>query len=79
MMTGVRLGWGRGILGFVIGEMYVSMEGLGNLIQGAGNAMRTDQLFFLIFVVAGLGYLGTSAIRQLEHKLTPWREEEQGR
>ncbi|WP_102348855.1 ABC transporter permease [Bacillus sp. Marseille-P3661] len=79
MMTGIRLGWGRGILGFVIGEMYVSMAGLGNLIQAAGNAMRTDQLFFLIIIVAGLGFVGTSIFQYLEHKLTPWRQEEQGR
>jgi len=78
MMTGIRLGWGRGILGFVLGEMYVSMEGLGKLIQTAGNAMRTDQLFFLIIVVAGLGYIGTTVFRMLENKLTPWRKEEHG-
>ncbi|MGG0717010.1 ABC transporter permease [Robertmurraya massiliosenegalensis] len=75
MMTGIRLGWGRGILGFVIGEMYVSMAGLGYLIQTAGNAMRTDQLFFLIIIVGGLGFVGTTAFQGLERKLTPWRQE----
>lgn len=78
MMTGIRLGWGRGILGVVIGEMYVSMAGLGHLIVTAGNAMQTDELFFLIIIVAGLGYLATNGFRQLERKLTPWQEEELG-
>lgn len=78
MLTGIRLGWGRGILGVVIGEMYVAIAGLGYLISTAGNAMQTDQLFFLILVVAGLGYVGTNAIRKLEHKLIPHREEQHG-
>lgn len=78
MLTGIRLGWGRGILGVVIGEMYVAMAGLGYMISTAGNAMQTDQLFFLILIVSGLGYLGTSAFRRLEQKLTPYREEQQG-
>lgn len=78
MMTGIRLGWGRGILGFVVGEMYVSMEGLGKLIQTAGNAMQTDQLFFLITFVAAIGYVGTNILSRLENKLSPWREEKQG-
>jgi ABC-type nitrate/sulfonate/bicarbonate transport system permease component len=76
MMTGIRLGWGRGILGMVIGEMYVSMAGLGHLMMTAGNAMKTDMLFFLIIIVAGLGYLGSTFFRLLERKLVPWRKEE---
>ncbi len=75
MMTGLRLGWGRGILGVIIGEMYVSMAGLGHLISTSGNAMRTDELFFLVLVVAGLGYLATNGFRLLERKLTPWNDE----
>ncbi|MED4600954.1 ABC transporter permease [Paenibacillus validus] len=78
ILTGIRLGWGRGILGVVIGEMYVAMAGLGYMISTAGNAMQTDRLFFLILIVAGLGFLGTSAFQRLEQKLTPYREEQQG-
>lgn len=74
MVTGLRLGWGRGILGMVIGEIYVSMDGLGHLISSAGSSMKTDQLFFLIAVVAGIGYLTTAAFQQLEYKVSPWRK-----
>jgi ABC-type nitrate/sulfonate/bicarbonate transport system permease component len=76
MVTGLRLGWGRGILGMVIGEMYTSMAGLGHLISSAGDAMRTDQLFFLIIVVASIGYVTSAAFQQLEYKVSPWRREE---
>jgi ABC-type nitrate/sulfonate/bicarbonate transport system permease component len=76
MVTGLRLGWGRGILGMVIGEMYTSMAGLGHLISGAGDAMRTDHLFFLIVVVASIGYVTTAAFQQLEHIVSPWRKED---
>jgi len=76
MMTGIRLGWGRGILGVIIGEMYVSMAGLGYMITTAGNAIRTDELFFLVLVVALIGYLATNGFRMLERKLTPYMEEE---
>lgn len=76
MMTGIRLGWGRGILGMVIGEMYVSMAGLGHLISTAGNSMKTDQLLFLIVVVSAIGYLTTVGFQMLERKMTPWRKED---
>ncbi|MBS4026858.1 MAG: ABC transporter permease [Clostridia bacterium] len=75
MITGLRLGWGRGIIGVIIGEIYVSSAGLGHLLNRAGNALRTDDMFFLVVVVAGIGYLATSGFSLMERKLTPWKEE----
>lgn len=76
IITGIRLGWGRGIIGFVIGEMYVSLKGLGYLIRTYGNAIQTDYLFFLVLFVAAIGLIGTNLFRRLEQALSPWREEE---
>jgi NitT/TauT family transport system permease protein len=69
IMTGVRLGLGRGILGVVVGEMYVSQAGVGNLIMQFGSSFRVDHLLFCTLLVSGFGYALTDAARRLEERL----------
>jgi ABC-type nitrate/sulfonate/bicarbonate transport system permease component len=74
ILTGVRLAWGRGVLGMVIGEMYVSVAGLGHLIMATGQAVQTADLFFLIFLAGLLGYLPTYGLRRLEQRWLRWHQ-----
>lgn len=74
ILTGVRLAWGRGVLGMVIGEMYVSVAGLGHLIMATGQAVQTADLFFLIFLAGLLGYLPAYGLRRLEQRWVRWHQ-----
>jgi ABC-type nitrate/sulfonate/bicarbonate transport system permease component len=71
VMSGIRLGMGRGLLGVVVGEMYVSQRGVGNQIMSLGAGFRVDGLLFYTLLVSAFGVLMTSAMRRLEERLTP--------
>jgi ABC-type nitrate/sulfonate/bicarbonate transport system permease component len=73
-MTGIRLAVGRALLGAIVGEMYVSEAGLGQLIMTYGQANRTNHLIFLVFTVAAAGYLLTVAARWAEARVARWRQ-----
>lgn len=73
--TGIRLGFGRGVVGVVLAEMYVSRYGLGNLIVTMGSAAKTDELLFLIALVSGVGYAGAALLRQLTRRAAAWEPE----
>lgn len=75
MIAGFRLGVGRGLIGFVIGEMYVAEKGIGFLIMRAGSVLRTDELLFLVLIIAAFGVLSTQLIRKFEEKVSRWRFE----
>ena len=75
MVAGFRLGVGRGLIGFVIGEMYVAERGIGFLIMRAGSVLRTDELLFLVSIIAAFGVLSTQLIRKFEEKVGRWRFE----
>jgi ABC-type nitrate/sulfonate/bicarbonate transport system permease component len=77
MMTGIRLGVGRGLLGMVVSEMYASTEGIGGLIGLYGNSFRTNELIALIAVVSVLGFAFVEIMRRLEERVSKGRAEAQ--
>ncbi len=77
MMTGIRLGVGRGLLGMVVSEMYASTEGIGGLIGLYGSSFRTTELITLIAVVSILGFVFVDVMRRLETRVSKGRAEVQ--
>lgn len=77
MMTGIRLGVGRGLLGMVVSEMYASTEGIGGQIGSYGSAFRTSELIALIAVVSLLGFVFVDLMRRLEGWVSRGRAEVQ--
>lgn len=73
LIDGLRLGAGRGLVGVVVAEMYVSREGIGYLLMQAGQNFRTAQLVFEVLLVAGFGILISQGLRTLEHRVAGWR------
>jgi NitT/TauT family transport system permease protein len=71
VLSGVRLGLGRGILGVVVGEMYVSQKGIGHQILSMGAGFRVDELLFYTLLVSVFGVSATSALRRLEERRRP--------
>ena len=73
MMTGLRLGIGRAIIGMVVAEFFTAITGLGALIVKYGNRYDTASMFVPILVLMMLGILLTSMVRRAEEHFAPWR------
>lgn len=79
ILTGLRLGVARALIGVVSGELYGATEGLGVMIARAGQAFRADRLLFgvLIFTLAGI--VGVELIGRVERRFQRWRPQAQSR
>jgi ABC-type nitrate/sulfonate/bicarbonate transport system permease component len=72
VMVGVRLAVGRAIVGLIAAEMYVSVHGIGRLIQVYSTSERAAEIFVLVAVVATFGFLLVTLLRRLEGVIAPW-------
>ena len=73
ILIGIRLGIGRGVLGVIVGELYVSQAGIGYQLVTYGSAMRIDRLLVYALVVSVFGYALTSFVRIMEDRVRNWR------
>jgi ABC-type nitrate/sulfonate/bicarbonate transport system permease component len=78
MVTGIRLGIARALIGVLVGELYAATEGLGVMIIRAADVIDTSRMLFgvLIFTVAGL--LLSESLRRVEKYFQKWRPQRQG-
>ena len=72
VMVGIRLSIGRAVVGLIAAEMYVSVRGIGRLIQVYSTSERAAEIFVLVAVVASFGFLLVTLLRRLEALLAPW-------
>jgi ABC-type nitrate/sulfonate/bicarbonate transport system permease component len=72
IMAGLRLGLGRSIVGLIAAEMYVSLAGIGRLIQVYSSAARAPEIIVLVAVIASFGFACVTLVRALETRLGPW-------
>ncbi len=77
MMTGLRLGVGRAIIGMVVAEFFTAITGLGALIVKYGNQYDTASMFVPIFVLMLLGIGLSLAVRRAEEWIAPWKTTEE--
>jgi ABC-type nitrate/sulfonate/bicarbonate transport system permease component len=77
MMTGLRLGVGRAIIGMVVAEFFTAITGLGALIVKYGNQYDTASMFVPIFVLMLLGIGLSLAVRRAEEWIAPWKATEE--
>jgi ABC-type nitrate/sulfonate/bicarbonate transport system permease component len=73
LMTGLRLGIGRAIIGMVAAEFFTAITGLGALIVKYGNQYDTASMFVPILILMLLGVALTSLLRKFEAMFAPWR------
>jgi NitT/TauT family transport system permease protein len=73
ILTGIRLGIGRGIVGVVVGELFGAQAGLGFLILTAGQAFDVPSLFVGIVTLAVAGVGLTFAAGLVERRVLRWR------
>jgi len=72
-MTGVRQAIGRGLVGMIAAEFFLSSTGLGQVIMVASQNFDTGSVFGMILVIGLLG-LGLTRIGQsIENRFARWR------
>src|SRR5580704_15638440 len=76
IVAGLRQGVARGLVGVVVAELFGSHAGLGYLILISGQEFDPAGLFvgILLFAVAGIG--AVEAVRLIEHRMAPWRAQD---
>jgi len=72
IMTGLKLGIGRGLIGVVVAELFGARAGLGFLISESAAVFNMPDLFAAIVVLAAAGILMTAGFNWLESRLVPW-------
>ncbi len=73
VITGLRLGLGRCLIGVIIGEMIASKAGLGFMILNTAQQFQTAAYFAALGTVMLLAWLCIEVIRLLENRWVPWQ------
>ena len=73
IITGLRLGVGRGLIGVVVGELFGARAGLGFLIYSASQVFDTATLLVGVLIFAVIGVASTEFIKWIEDRVAPWR------
>jgi ABC-type nitrate/sulfonate/bicarbonate transport system permease component len=72
-LTGIRQAVGRGLVGMVAAELFLSASGMGALIMRSSQDFDTPGLYAAILVVTILGVALMSLGRALENRFAAWR------
>jgi len=73
LLTGLRLGVGRAMIGVFVGELYAATAGVGFMITVAGATFQTDKVFVGVMIIAIAGVLMIEALTRLERRFDTWR------
>jgi NitT/TauT family transport system permease protein len=73
ILSGLRLGLGRAIVGVMVGELYAATAGIGFMITVAGATFQTDKVFVGVLVFALTGMLGMELLTRMERCFDTWR------
>jgi len=73
VFTGLRLGWGTGLLLIVAAEFVGARSGLGFLIWNSWQTFSVDEMYAGLLVISALGLISFALFDELERRLVPWR------
>ncbi|OGQ74704.1 MAG: hypothetical protein A3G94_02325 [Deltaproteobacteria bacterium RIFCSPLOWO2_12_FULL_60_16] len=73
ILTGLRLGVGRALIGVMVGELYAATAGIGFMITVAGATFQTDKVFVGVLIFAISGMVAMELLTKLESKFDKWR------
>ena len=73
LLSGLRLGVGRAMIGIVVGELYAATAGVGFMIHVAGSSFQTDRVFVGVIVIALAGLALAELLRRIERRVEAWR------
>ncbi len=73
ILTGLRLGVGRALIGVMVGELYAATAGIGFMITVAGATFQTDKVFVGVLIFAITGMISMELLTKLEARFEKWR------
>jgi ABC-type nitrate/sulfonate/bicarbonate transport system permease component len=73
ILTGLRLGVGRALIGVMVGELYAATAGIGFMITVAGATFQTDKVFVGVLIFAISGMIAMEMLTRLESRFDKWR------
>jgi NitT/TauT family transport system permease protein len=76
IVAGLRQGIARGLVGVVVAELFGSHAGLGYLILISGQQFDPPGLFVGILLFALAGIATVEAVKFVERRMAPWRNQE---
>lgn len=74
IITGMRLGVGRALLGVIVAELMAANAGLGYLLRDSSETWDSPKLFVTVFLLAAMGLVSFNLIKRFERRLAPWRQ-----
>lgn len=69
ILTGLRLGFIRGVKGCVIGQLLIAIVGVGKLFELYSRNFLMDRFWALILIVFAFAFLGSEAIAYIERRV----------
>jgi len=75
ILTALRLGVTRSLVGVVVAEFFAANKGLGFFINFSGTTLRTDRVMLGVILLGLLGVVLGEAIRRIERRYEKWRPE----
>jgi ABC-type nitrate/sulfonate/bicarbonate transport system permease component len=73
IISGLRLGVGRALIGVMVGELYAATAGIGFMITVAGATFQTDKVFVGVLIFAISGMISMELLTRLERRFDKWR------
>ncbi len=74
VVTGLRIGATIGLINTIVAELYTAVRGLGGLLAIFGNTFRMAEYFVVVLTLALIGVIVTEGLRQVEMRVSRWRE-----
>ena len=74
IITGMRLGVGRALLGVIVAELMAANAGLGYLLRDSSETWDSPKLFVTVTLLAVIGLVSFNLIKRLEQRIAPWRQ-----
>lgn len=75
IITGIRQGAARAIVGVVVAEFVSANQGIGFMITLAGSTLNTARLMFGLAILAAFGIVVGELLRRVEQHFETWRPE----
>jgi NitT/TauT family transport system permease protein len=72
-MTGLRISIGRAIIGVVVGEIFASKAGIGNLLISASDSFNMPVMYASVIIITAIGILLTQVAAWAERRMQLWR------
>lgn len=79
ILTGIRLGAGRALVGVVVAELIASNVGIGFYISYAGVTLNTSRVMLGVILLGIFGITMGEIVRRIELRFDAWRPEIHGR